>query len=35
MKEELTKFSTYLDKLFGKNTMSICKEYIEYLKKVN
>ncbi|MBO5006052.1 MAG: hypothetical protein J6C89_01260 [Clostridia bacterium] len=35
MKEELTKFSTYLDKLFGKNTMSICKDYIEYLKKVN
>jgi hypothetical protein len=33
MKDELTKFSTYLDKLFGKNTMVICKEYIEQLKK--
>ena len=35
MKDELTKFSTYLDKLFGKNTMVICKEYIDYLKKNN
>jgi len=33
MRDELTKFSTYLDKLFGKNTMVICKEYIEQLKK--
>ena len=33
MKDELTKFSTYLDKLFGKNTMVICKEYIDLLKK--
>ena len=33
MREELTKFSTYLDRLFGKNTMVICKEYIEQLKK--
>ena len=33
MKDELTKFNTYLDKLFGKNTMVICKEYIERLKK--
>ena len=33
MREELTKFSAYLDKLFGKNTMVICKEYIEQLKK--
>ena len=33
MRDELTKFSTYLDKLFGKNTMVICKEYIELLKK--
>jgi hypothetical protein len=33
MREELNKFSTYLDKLFGKNTMVICKEYIEQLKK--
>ena len=33
MREELTKFSTYLDKLFGKNSMVICKEYIEQLRK--
>ncbi len=33
MKDELTKFNTYLDKLFGKNTMVICKEYVERLKK--
>ena len=33
MREELNKFSAYLDKLFGKNTMVICKEYIELLKK--
>ena len=35
MKDDLTKFSGYLDKLFGKNTMKICKEYIELLKKNN
>lgn len=35
MKEELTKFNSYLDKVFGKNTMKICKEYVEYLKKNN
>ena len=35
MKDELTKFSAYLDKVFGKNTMKICKDYIEYLKKNN
>ena len=35
MKDELTKFSTYLDKTFGKNTMVICKQYIEQLKKNN
>jgi len=35
MKDELTKFSTYLDKVFGKNTMVICKQYIDYLKKNN
>ena len=35
MRDELTKFSTYLDKLFGKNTMVICKEYIDYLKRNN
>ena len=33
MRDELTKFSAYLDKVFGKNTMVICKEYIEQLKK--
>lgn len=33
MKDELTKFSSYLDKLFGKNTMVICKGYIDQLKK--
>ena len=33
MRDELTKFSAYLDKLFGKNTMVICKQYIEQLKK--
>ncbi len=35
MKDELTRFNTYLDKLFGKNTMVICKEYVERLKKTN
>ncbi len=35
MKDELSKFSTYLDKLFGKNAMKVCKEYVEYLKKNN
>ena len=35
IKDELTKFNTYLDKLFGKNTMVICKQYVEYLKKNN
>ena len=33
MKDELTKFSTFLDRTFGKNTMVCCKEYIEYLKR--
>ncbi len=35
MKDELTKFSSFLDKTFGKNTMVICKQYIELLKKNN
>ena len=35
MKDELTKFSAYLDKLFGKNTMVICKDYVNQLKKNN
>ena len=33
MREELTRFSAYLDKQFGKDSMKICKEYIEQLKK--
>jgi len=35
MKDELTKFSTFLDRTFGKNKMVFCKEYIEHLKKNN
>ena len=35
MHEELTRFSNYLDKVFGKNTMKISKEYIDLLKKNN
>ena len=35
MKDELTRFSNYLDKTFGKNTMVICKEYIDRLKRMN
>ena len=35
MKDDLAKFNQYLDKLFGKNTMSICKEYVELLRKNN
>jgi len=35
MKDELTKFNTYLDKIFGKNTMVICKAYVDLLKKNN
>ena len=35
MKDDLTKFSNYLDRTFGKNTMKFCKEYIELLKKTN
>ena len=35
MRDELTKFNSYLDKLFGKNTMAICKAYVELLKKNN
>ena len=33
MRDELTRFSTYLDKTFGKNKMKICKDYVEMLKK--
>ena len=35
MKDELTKFNTYLDKIFGKNTMVNCKQYVDYLKRSN
>ena len=35
MKDELSKFSAFLDKTFGKNQMAQCKDYIEYLKKNN
>ena len=35
MKDELTKFNQYLDKLFGKDKMPICKEYVELLKRNN
>ncbi|MBE6939739.1 MAG: hypothetical protein E7457_02815 [Ruminococcaceae bacterium] len=35
MKDELTKFNNYLDKLFGKNAMKICKDYVELLKRNN
>ena len=35
MKDELTKFNIYLDRLFGKNMMPICKEYVEFLKRNN
>ena len=35
MKDELTRFNQYLDRTFGYNKMSICKEYVEYLKKNN
>ena len=35
MKDELTKFNSYLDRTFGKDQMPICKEYVEYLKRNN
>ena len=35
MKDELTKFNGFLDRTFGKNTMVICKQYVDYLKKNN
>lgn len=35
MKDDLTKFSGFLDRTFGKNTMKYCKSYIEILKKTN
>lgn len=35
MKDELTKFTAYLDRTFGYDKMPICKEYVEFLKKNN
>ncbi|MBO5221472.1 MAG: hypothetical protein J6C26_04080 [Clostridia bacterium] len=35
MKDDLTKFSSFLDRTFGKNSMMFCKNYIELLKKTN
>ena len=35
MKDDLAKFNTYLDRLFGKDVMAICKAYVELLRKNN
>jgi hypothetical protein len=35
MKDELTKFEAYLDRLFGQDSMAVCKAYVEQLKKNN
>ncbi|MBR4767923.1 MAG: hypothetical protein IK088_03000 [Lachnospiraceae bacterium] len=35
MKDELNRFIKYLDLTFGKDSMAICKQYIELLKKNN
>ena len=35
MKDELTMFNAYLDEVFGKDMMPICKGYVDYLKKNN
>ncbi len=35
MLDELAKLNNFLDKTFGKNTMKICKEYIDHLRKSN
>ena len=35
MKDELTMFNDYLDEVFGKDMMPICKGYVEYLKNNN
>ena len=35
MRDELSNFIIYLDKMFGKSNMTICKEYIAYLRRVN
>ncbi len=35
MLDELARLNNFLDKTFGKNTMKICKEYIDHLRKTN
>ena len=35
MKDELNRFIAYLEKTFGRGNMTICKEYIDYLKRTN
>ena len=35
MKDDLARFNVYLDRLFGKNSMAICKDYVEQLRKNN
>lgn len=35
MKDDLQKFNSYLDRLFGKGSMKTCKEYVEYLRRNN
>ncbi len=35
MKEELSQLIVYMDKLFGKDVMKICKQYVEHLKKMS
>jgi hypothetical protein len=35
MTDELRKFTVFLDKVFGKQNMGICKEYISRLEKMS
>ena len=35
MKDELNAFIVYLDRMFGKENMTICKDYVNYLKHMN
>ncbi|MCC8017790.1 MAG: hypothetical protein LIO39_04170 [Lachnospiraceae bacterium] len=35
MKDDLVKFETYLDRMFGRDQMKLCKEYVEYLRRIN
>ncbi len=35
MLDELARLNNFLDKTFGKDTMKICKEYINHLRKTN